>query len=332
MDSNIFKSKNSSLGAYSLIEVSLLVILIGVLVAGIYQGNNIYQESVLSRSQSLTQNSIIGRTSNVLLWYETTLDSSFNSKQRVDNQPIHMWLDNNSKSVERHHALASQKLDDTRINYEPSPTISSSGPIYIESGINYLPSLKFKNNSSLSQFLVVDPEVKFGNSSLNIFIVIRFKNYSSNTFVFDRVCVKADGLATSNESLAINQCKPVISANINNQNLINFSVSNIFGISSTTNNSSQILTKNLPYIIQFERELNQSIKFYINGRMIASAFDNLGQFDSLPLKIGRHATLDNVDSEFDISEIVVIEGKIENERKKEIENYLSKKFAIKLDR
>lgn len=332
MTKNFLKSKNSSLKAYSLIEVSLLVILIGILVAGIYQGNNIYHETILSRSQSLTQNSILGRTNNVLLWYETTLDSSFNLKQRIDNQPINIWLDNNSKSVEKHHALASQKLDDTKINYEPSPTIISSGPIYIENGINYLPSIKFKNNSNSSQYLVVDPQVKFGNTSLNIFIVIRFKNYSSNAFVFDRVCTKSDGVVTANEGEAVNQCKPALSAFINNQNLINFSVSNIFGISAITNNSSQILKMNLPYIIQFERDINQAIKFHINGKLIASAIDNISQFDSLPLKIGRHATLQNVDSEFDISEIVVIEDKIENEKKKEIENYLSKKFAIPLDR
>jgi len=324
-------NKYTSIRAYTMIEVSLLIIVLGILVTGIYQGTNIYRETMISRSQSLTQNSILGRTSNILLWYETTLSSSLVSTQRKDSQPISQWFDNNQKSVDKNNASASQKIDNTRIDYEASSGFSSSGPLYIEKGINHLPTLRFKNTSNSSQFLVVN-SIKLVASNLNIFLVMQFKNYSSNAFIFDRICTKTNGSVTVIESEAVNLCRPVISANISSQNLINFTLTNQSGtLNSTTNNLSNIVAKNMPYLIQFERDFNQTLKFYLNGKLLSSGVDNLGQFDSLPLKIGRHASLSSVDSEFDLSEIVIIEDKIDNDRKKEIENYFSKKYSIRLN-
>ncbi|NCA28120.1 MAG: hypothetical protein EBS92_02430 [Proteobacteria bacterium] len=325
-------NKHISIKAYTMIEVSLLIIVLGILITGIYQGTNIYRETVTSRSQSLTQNSILGRTNNILLWYETTLSSSLISAQRKDSQPITQWFDNNQKSVDKNNASASQKIDDTRIDYEASAGFSSSGPLYIEKGINYLPTLRFKNTSNSSQFLAVN-SIKLGSSSLAIFLVMQFKSYSSNAYIFDRICTKTNGSVTVIESEAINQCRPVFSVNISPQNLINFTLTNqSASLNSTTNNLSNIVAKNTPYLIQFERDFNQTLKFYLNGKLLSSGVDNLSQFDSLPLKIGRHASLSSVESEFDLSEIVIIEDKIDNERKKEIENYFSKKYSIKLNR
>ena len=45
--------------AYSMIEMSLLILIIGILFAGAYQGFNIYNETKLSSVRTLMQNSII---------------------------------------------------------------------------------------------------------------------------------------------------------------------------------------------------------------------------------------------------------------------------------
>ena len=62
--------------------------------------------------------------------------------------------------------------------------------------------------------------------------------------------------------------------------------------------------------------------------------ENLGEIDFSAIKIGRGGTDpdQNVNSEFDLSEFIMVYGKLKNEHKAEIENYLSKKYSIKLER
>jgi hypothetical protein len=70
----------------------------------------------------------------------------------------------------------------------------------------------------------------------------------------------------------------------------------------------------------------------VNGKLASMAMENLGSIDFLPIKIGRNATDQNVNSEFDLSEFLMIYGKLRDNDKTEIENYLVKKYSIKLER
>jgi hypothetical protein len=65
---------------------------------------------------------------------------------------------------------------------------------------------------------------------------------------------------------------------------------------------------------------------------VSSTSENLGDINFSPIKIGRGGTDRNVNSQFDLSEFVMVYGKLKNEHKVEIENYLAKKYSIKLER
>jgi prepilin-type N-terminal cleavage/methylation domain-containing protein len=321
--------KNNFRKAYSMIEMSLVVLIMGILFAGAYQGFNIYYETHISGARTLTQNSIISRIGNLAFWYEATFEKDVND----NGKPILMWLDRNNQQLIKSNAYVAQNSDNTKFNYEPNNFADSGGPIFILKGINGLPSLNFKNNSNSSRFLVVDPSLKFGEDDITIFAVLKFKNFNNNAVIFDKVCLKNSGSATSDNSSAINFCKPAISAKVNVLGYPNLYIQNNDGsdIKSTTN-TTFALKKDMPYILTFIRSYNQSISLFLNGKLISSTPENLGSINFLPMKIGRTAKDQNVDSEFDLSEFAMIYGKLKNDNKIEIENYLAKKYSIKLER
>jgi len=330
---NLFSVKKFSRKAYSMIEMSLLILIIGILFAGAYQGFNIYFETHLSSSRTLTQNSITSRIQNLAFWHEATYDNSFQNNENSNGNPVSIWLDRNNQQLIKNNFYSAQKNDNKLFNYEPSNIFDAGGPKFISNGIGGLPSLNFKNTNSSSNFLAMDQNFKFGKDDVVFFAVIRFKNFENNAVIFDRICLKDSGVSTLDENLAVNYCNPSFSAKINILGYPNLFIQNNDGSQlKSTENTSFKIKKDVPYIFTFERIFNKSIAIYYNGKLISSTEENLGEINFLPLKIGRGATDLNVNSEFDLSELIMIYGKWKNEHKIEIENYLAKKYSIKIER
>ena len=55
---NLFLIKITLRKAYSMIEVSLIILIMGILFAGAYQGFNVYNQTHLASGRTLSQNSI----------------------------------------------------------------------------------------------------------------------------------------------------------------------------------------------------------------------------------------------------------------------------------
>ena len=79
--------------AFSMIELSVIVIVIGILLAGIIKGNNLYTKSKLRIAQRLTTDSPVHTMDGLTLWYETTLNKSFSANERRDGTAISIWND-----------------------------------------------------------------------------------------------------------------------------------------------------------------------------------------------------------------------------------------------
>jgi prepilin-type N-terminal cleavage/methylation domain-containing protein len=74
----IFCKKNI-LKAFSLVEISMVILIIGILISGITKSFDLYEDFVLINAKKITKNSIVPRIEGLGLWLETTLDESFNS-------------------------------------------------------------------------------------------------------------------------------------------------------------------------------------------------------------------------------------------------------------
>jgi prepilin-type N-terminal cleavage/methylation domain-containing protein len=125
--------KQSRLG-FSLIELSVVILVIGILVIGITQGSRIISEAKLKSARSLTNSSPVNSISNLALWFETTSEKSFDSGVG-NNSTVANWYDLNPQSAAKNNATQGT---------------GNNQPIYIAKGINGLPMVDFSGNHFLS--------------------------------------------------------------------------------------------------------------------------------------------------------------------------------------
>ena len=124
--------------AFSLIELSIVILVIGILVAGVTQGTRIMTQSRLSAAKALTTSSPVTLMKGLSLWLESTNENNFPTGQAVDGANITGWNDSNPQTIEKNNF--SRGTSNANIAYEAS-------------GINNLPSLKFNGTTGLANFL-----------------------------------------------------------------------------------------------------------------------------------------------------------------------------------
>ena len=148
------KKKNNT--AFSLIEIAVVMIIIGILVAGITQSKKLIAQTRINTARSNTLSAPVLSTPGLLVWFETVLDKSFIETEQEDMAPISKWLDLNTSS--------SLKFDLAQSN-------ASNRPNYIIKGINDLPSLEFLGNN----YLEIPYNLAISPVSFTIFIVSKIK-------------------------------------------------------------------------------------------------------------------------------------------------------------
>jgi len=118
--------------AFSLIELSIVILIIGIVVAGITQGSRLVREMRIQAAASLTKSSGINGIKGLTMWLETTSSSSITSSTSSlnpdNNDKVAGWVDINPQK--------SGKINLTQ-------TDDSLRPTYIVDGIGNLPSIKF---------------------------------------------------------------------------------------------------------------------------------------------------------------------------------------------
>jgi prepilin-type N-terminal cleavage/methylation domain-containing protein len=162
--------------AFSLIEISIVILVIGILIAGISKGIDMVYDMRLATARALTDKAPMFGMENLEMWLETTSENSLatgttsftNVKNPLNNDRIGRWNDINPtliNSNNKNHAVQGD------INFQP---------FYIQDGINGLPALLFDgSNDFLSyngNFLI--------NSDYTIFIVeARTRGSGDNFFL-----------------------------------------------------------------------------------------------------------------------------------------------------
>ncbi len=130
---NLFSNHNLK-NAFSLIELSIVVLIIGILIAGVTQGSRLVTQSRLRVARNQTQTSSVASIPNVVAWFETTSENGINSATNGLNpengDSISYWSDINPQSTNK--VIVSN---------------NSNQPTYVTNGINGLPSLKFNGTS-----------------------------------------------------------------------------------------------------------------------------------------------------------------------------------------
>ena len=294
---------NKSQKAFSLIELSIVILIIGILIAGITQSSRLVAQMRLSTARSLTQNSPISSIQNLTLWVEATSAASLStynsttSAYTVVDQPddqtsIGAWNDINPQIIVQYRNTATQ-------------TIATSQPKYIANAINGLPALQFDGTDDA----LLSP-LNTSGDVYSAFVVIS----SGATFVGDKSIfgpsaakgiswnVKADGST-------MGVAKSTIS---------------YLGTASTP------LSTNTKYILHFRwSDASNTIYFRINGADAGSSTANQQFSDSTTtLKIGSEST-SGMNWNGLIAELVTFDRVLKAEEITSIEKYLGQKWGIK---
>ncbi len=155
--------KNS---AFSLIELSIVILIIGILIAGITQSSRLVKQFRIKSAQTLTQSSPVNGIEDLAVWFEPTMEKSFADSETQNNSTITNWYDINSNSSIKNNA---------------TQATATNRPTYVDNAIGGLPAIRFDGVDNFMTFdasMIVDVsytifavEQRRGNaSSINHFL------------------------------------------------------------------------------------------------------------------------------------------------------------------
>lgn len=290
--------KNYQYSAFSLVEISVVVLVIGILIASIYQIAEMVPEAALRSARSLSKSSRVGRIDDLALWLDATSTSAYD-QEKNNNNTISIWKDSNPKAT----TPASLNAQSTSLY-----------PSYILSSINNLPATRFiKTSASVGNCLNVssgglinssedfDLYLVFSPNSLDDGIIIEKNNATATNFPFSLELVSG---------------------------YYKFSVKDSSNtISITATKKAKIKTPNL---IRLSRTKGAQIEIAINGISTQSS-DTLttSTLNNAELAIGcRNGSTPANFINGDIGEVAFFNRNLNIKEKGDIEEYLYQKWKM----
>lgn len=210
---------------------------------------------------------------------------------------------------------------------------NTSGPTYIENGINGIPTLRFTNAATTYRYLTVDYGAKnLSNEDITAFAVINYRG--GGGWIFDRSCVNSSAAPVACAS-AFNTGDPLFGSQIDASRNLLFDRRDSARVEmggSWNFDTGYDIAVGTKYVLTFERKYGSSFIAYVNGAATGTTnSDTIGVIPMDPVKIGRHAD-NNADTlDIDISEMILFSGSLKIADREIIENYLGKKYGIKVN-
>lgn len=149
--------------AFSLIELSIVILIIGIIIAGITQSSRLVAQFRLSTARTLTNSSAVNSIPDLALWYEATSENSFKEVEADDGESLTAWYDINPQLSEKH--------DGTQAS-------SSYEPTYLADCLNDLPCVSFSSGAHFD----FDGSILVG-TDFTIFIVEKRLTSSNRRFL-----------------------------------------------------------------------------------------------------------------------------------------------------
>lgn len=301
----MIKSKNHL--AFSLIELSIVVLIIAILIAGVTQGSRLIRQSKLSTANAVTTNSPVVSINGLIVWLDTTRPNSLqnsNSEFEVQDQDkIQNWYSINPQITES--IIANQATP-------------ANQPTYVTSGINGLPSISF--NGTNSNLAIPDSTTISPDTGITLFAVVQFSNFSG-----------VMGIVSKEEGGSITNPPYVLQVN----NATNIS----FGITKTDNSTNSVSTTTSGYTFQLNtpyafwgsyNTLNGlNMKFNLNSTTYTAAAQGSLARTTTPLRIGQQKSFFGRFFSGYISEIIIFNRALKSSEIQDINSYLAQKYSIR---
>ncbi len=281
--------------AFSLIELSIVVLIIGILIAGVTQGSRLFRQSRLSVAKSLTQNSPVHSITGLILWFETTSEQSFVAGIG-DGDVISTWYDINSQAILKNDA---------------TQAVANNKPTYIANGINGLPTVSFNANASGSSgdMLSATYSSDYNSREFTIFVVVKAIKQTTDWGTIVRSRDTGNGGYTFSKGNTNNSWRLITETG-----------------GTQTNTDDNSITFDTPFIFSLVRTSTQS-KIFKNGVNTATSTATYAVNDTEGFLMGGRSDLSWFFDGY-ISEVIYYNRFLKTSERQDVENYLSKKWAI----
>lgn len=300
------QKKSSLHKAFSLIELSIVILIIGILVAGVTQGSRLVNAYKLSTARTITQSAPVTSIKNLVIWLDATAESS------ITNQ-------NGSTDIENGDTVKSWKdISQTTIDKRSiSQATTAYQPAYITNAINNLPSVRFtatNDNSRLTGSII-------GGVNLESTIFFVFKWNSSNALSTSLFSVLANGTVAPDTENAISTGGAFTFYVWNG-------ASNLDTLSYTLTSGTSLIMD------RYYNPTANSSTLYVNGTSVSTSTASVsGTYGTVSLDgvlcIGNHSAAARTFGG-DIGEFIMFDRALKSEERKAVEQYLGKKWGIKV--
>ena len=274
--------------AFSLLELSVSLVVVSLLMAMVSQGIKVVTSSRLTTARSLTSKSPVPNIPGLVAWYETTSVDSLKAGEAVDGKQISTWYDISPDSIPaRKNAL-------TRV--------ASAAVTYKSDGINKIPSLLFNgtNKIELANFYQ-------GSTSQNtIFIVANPSTIT--TIILDS--------SSSGSNSNIGQ----------NSNSFSMNLGSLVWTGTVTNPIVNLAKVSYIAAVYFN---GSNSKVYFNSSSIIAGGSTINPGTTALTGVSIGANRSNaLNYSGLISEIIIYNRPLQNQERKDVMSYLSKKYGI----
>ncbi len=302
---------NSTKSGFSLIELSVVIIVIGILVIGVTKGSTILNKARIQSAQNLTHSSTVNSMIGLVAWFDASSAESIKTStianeatteygNIADGDFVSGWKSINPLSTKKFEAIAR--------------TSDSYRPKYTKDGINNLPSISFDGSGALST--LGEAPVSRGNDT-STFVIVWKKNTTAPSMILSQNA--SDD--TDYQAVEI----------LNSGSTLYF-----YDERSTSAVISGAVQPNVPYItiLRVDNNNTQNIKMFHNNNTevsVTSANRTLLNISDQSLIIGgRYPTSTSLCLNGYISEVIVFNRALKKSEIASINTYLSKKYAIKV--
>lgn len=316
---------NSKVRAFSLIELSIVILIIGILIAGVTQGSRILSQAKLNNARTLTKSSPVSSIKNLAFWVEATSEESFPDASTEDGQEITTWYDLNPQTASKSNLAGT----------------AGTAPLYKTNIINGLPAAYFAGSD---EFMSSSASSAFQNivtNSSTVFMVVKLPSTlpSATKAILSKRATTALSAPNTQVSLSGTSTTAAWQYCDGAGGLTDASICN--ELSSNT-----AITASTPYVVSIVYVANSAasttttstgIHFFQNGTHgtassatndVSNAAPNISNTASL--FVGQHGATDGTAAYLQgyIGELIIYDRNLKTEERQAVEAYLGKKWGV----
>ena len=301
--------------AFSLIEISVVILIVAVSLIGVMQGQEMYYKMRLNTARVLTERSQVRNVENLVWWLETTLQESLYLTSTSTSAPA---LLNDNQTIGRWNDLNFDK------NFQNNvfQNTDANRPIYKINAMNGLPALQFDGVNDFMQ----NANLFYYNNFTVFVVALPLKSCTSagvphfGTSGQNYVIYPSQGdvvnAGNSSAGFGISLCKNQIA---------------IIEHSSSYMPARNFLTQEIKNPVLIDVVYNNKVPtLYVNSRVIGS--QSASAYNVFPsFRIGGGSSVGENYGFFSglIGEVIYYSSTLKDEDRKAVEGYLMDKWQIK---